>query len=373
MKLKPLGFFIVFVLALTFLACSSGKLRNQPTTSAAMNSASFWQAQGIDALYAGDYTSARKYLIEAYKQQPKNPRTLFYLGLTFELLDKDMLAFQIYSRFVNLPAGEYFRQLMRGRYHWMAARILENQYRTAATKPVNTYWEFVPGHVVVLPFYIQTDAEAWSGIGRALTQVITRDLEQISRLRVTADLEQRALFRALSLSENVPVNRAMVEKVQNAIGGGRVVVGSVSVRNGTMVQLRAAVIHPQSESLNFITRSGDITRFFHLQKELVLELIKQMDIRLTVQEREALHFYPTTSIEALRLFGLGLAAEDVGDYTTAEGYYQQAIAVDTGFFTAQHRLEYVRIMKLVSMPAPEVLHQLPAQKISAVVEMQPEG
>jgi len=165
----------------------------------------------------------------------------------------------------------------------------------------------------------------------------------------------------------------MVEKVQNAIGGGRVVVGSVSVRNGTMVQLRAAVIHPQSESLNFITRSGDITRFFHLQKELVLELIKQMDIRLTVQEREALHFYPTTSIEALRLFGLGLAAEDVGDYTTAEGYYQQAIAVDTGFFTAQHRLEYVRIMKLVSMPAPEVLHQLPAQKISAVVEMQPEG
>ena len=373
MKLNPMGFSFVSVLFLVFLACSSGGLRNRTGAPATVNHASSWQAQGIESLYNGDYTSARKYLIEAYKQQPKDPRTLFYLGLTFELLDKDMLAFQIYSRFVNLPAGEYFRQLMRGRYHWMAARILENQYRKAATKPVNTYWEFVPGHVVVLPFYIQTDAEAWNGIGRALTQVITRDLEQISRLRVTADLEQQALFRALSLSENIPVNRAVVEKVQNAIGGGRVVVGSIAFRNGAEVQLRAAVIHPQTESLEFVTRSGDITRFFQLQKQLVLALLKEMDIRLTVQEREALHFYPTASIEALRLFGLGLSAEDVGDYAAAEGYYQQAIAVDAGFSTAQHRLEYVRIMKLVSTPAPELLHQLPAQKISAAVEPHPEG
>ncbi len=320
--------------------------------------------QGMEALQSARYPEARQFFIEAYKLNPRNPKTLFYLGLTMEILGKPILAFQIYSRFVTFSTEEYFPRLMKGRYHWLARDILKKEYQEAARNPRVNQKESIPNRVVVLPFFVQDSNGIWQGLGRGITDLITRDLEQINRLHVVSGLEQQALYQALSLSENSPASRSVVGRVQRAVPGAMVIVGNVQNINGSRFVLRASVLKPNTKVFLVEKVEGDFSELFDLQKQLVFRLLKQLDVRLTIQEREHLRFIPTSMVEAFRLYGIGLTAEDNLNYATAIEYYNQAVALDNQFSIARDRLQYVKIMNIISGSPHDILPRLATTSLS---------
>ena len=319
-----------------------------------------WQ-QGIILLRQGDYRAARQMFIEAYKQNPQDGGTLFYLGLTLELLNQKALALPVYGRFVQLPKTDPFREVLRGRYHWLVRGILETQYREAAEE---TPEEIVPHRVVVLPFMLRHSAPEWQGLGRAFAALITEDLSQISRLQVVDGLQQQALFHAIGVTENITLSGALVHKIIQAAKSGQVIVGTVVARPEGRIAITATVVHHRKGILPVVSVQGDQSEWFKLQKQLVLHLLKALDVRLTIKERDHLQLLPTRQWGALLAFGRGLTYEDLGDYDLAAFYYEQAFTIDSHFQVARQRLQYAQTLHLVSGQAQQVVQTMQGHKLS---------
>ncbi len=339
---------------------STGPASGGTSTVAAINGNDYRQ-RAVALLQQGDYYGARQLLVEAYKHNPQNGATLFYLGLTLELLQKEALAFQVYARFVKLSANDPYRKFLQGRYHWLARGILSKQYRQAratTTEPV------IPNQVVVLPFMVRSQTQEWQGMGRALAELLTWDLGVINRLHVIDGLQQQALFQALSISETTTLSGQLVHRVQEAAKSGQVIVGAVVEKQPGEVALTATVVDYRKGILPVVSVQGKLSDFFKLQKQLTLNLLKALDIRLTIEEREQLRYTPTTQWMALLPFGLGLTHEDQGDYDLAVFYYEQALGLDGQFRLARQRLDYSRTLQVVSGEAYQVLQLMGEYKIS---------
>ena len=72
-----------------------------------------------------------------------------------------------------------------------------------------------------------------------------------------------------------------------------------------------------------------------MEKTTALSLYELLGIQLTVAERERVMQHPTDNIRALLAFGLGLEAEDRGDFQLAGQHYTDAVTLDPRFQSPQ--------------------------------------
>jgi hypothetical protein len=80
--------------------------------------------------------------------------------------------------------------------------------------------------------------------------------------------------------------------------------------------------------------NGDVNGIFEIEKEIVFAAIDQLGIRLTDEERKKIGITATHNFEAFKAFCSGLDQYDLGNYSSAVLYFQQAINFDPNFMLA---------------------------------------
>jgi hypothetical protein len=94
-----------------------------------------------------------------------------------------------------------------------------------------------------------------------------------------------------------------------------------------------------NQSPQFNTKNETLQNLFSLEKELVFNIIDDMGIELTPQQRQKIQFIPTQNMQAFMAYCMGLNKEDAGQFNEAAQYYQQAVQLDPGFKMANQKLE----------------------------------
>jgi hypothetical protein len=116
-------------------------------------------------------------------------------------------------------------------------------------------------------------------------------------------------------------------------------------------------------------------RIFQLEKDLVFEIINQMGISLTQEERDAIEIIPTENLLAFMAYCRGLDYEDRGLYNRAVEEYRTAVNLDPQFFPASVNLkrseslsfEHIGIRQLVSQYNAVSSGQAPPAQSQAAV------
>jgi tetratricopeptide (TPR) repeat protein len=85
-------------------------------------------------------------------------------------------------------------------------------------------------------------------------------------------------------------------------------------------------------------------QLFALEKRIALDLFDQLDVRLTVAERNAIEQRPTRSLAAFLAYSRGLSAEDEGRYDDASRFYRDAARIDPDFGAALQKDRDARAM-----------------------------
>ena len=281
---------------------------------------------------AGRLDEARDLLERALTQDASSGPATFFLGLTYEDLGNFTDARVVYTAYLD-QGNSALRDEIEARLPIMRRAELQ----ASITQALASEEAFTPDAraVAVFPFQYSGASPDYQPLSRALAAMLITDLSQTDRLTVVERLHVQLLLDEVALSQSEWVDPA------TAVQGGRVT-GAANVVQGVLggdadrITLDASVVDVRTDPTQApeLADESDATAIVDLEKRTAFAIYESLGIELTVAERERVSQRWTDNLQALLAFGLGLEAEDRGDYAAAAAEYRRAAQIDPSFSQA---------------------------------------
>lgn len=295
----------------------------------------------LGALYVlvGREERGQRLLVDAFEANENDPKTLFYLGLASERLDRLDQALRMYERYGDVDASSPYRAALQGRYDLVLRELARQQARQQVAQCLDQGQcsSASPSTVAVLPLVYQGGNERFAPIGRGLAELISIDLANVASLTVVERVRLQAVLDEIGRSQTGPFDPNAGPETGQLLGAGQVVNGAFTVQNEQRVTLRALLSSVDAGSQDLESGSAEINRLFELQRAIVRQTLEALGIGVTPEIDEQLETPPTQSFEAFLAFSRGLDAEDRRAYREAAGHYRRAQQIDPGFRVAAVR------------------------------------
>ena len=217
-----------------------------------------------------------------------------------------------------------------------------------------------PRTLAVLPIDIAGDS-VYQPLARGLAQIFVSDLAMLQQFTIVERIEVQALVDEMQLAETGRVNQATAARMGRMLQAGRMVQGAAAIPDEDDVQLNMAVVDNQGQVATPSARQGRLRDLMRMEKEIVIEIAGQLGYQLSEAEQRAILENGTQNLAAFLAYSNGLAAEDIGDFSAAAAYYQQAVRSDPGFQQARDQFR-------ANSAAPAVENATAAQVTTVSVE-----
>ncbi|TVP74484.1 MAG: hypothetical protein EA352_10730 [Gemmatimonadales bacterium] len=191
--------------------------------------------------------------------------------------------------------------------------------------------------VAVFPFVWEGAETEFTPLSRALAEMLVTDLGQVEGIQVLERLRIQMLLDEIALSDADRVDPATAVRSGRILGAGRIVQGRMG-GGEELISVLAGLVDATDETSVAEVDDGDaVAAFFDLQARIALGILQEMGIQVSDEDRERILLPPTTSLEALLLWGRALEAQDDGDFAGAAALFQAAAAEDPEFQDAADR------------------------------------
>jgi tetratricopeptide (TPR) repeat protein len=305
----------------------------------------------------GRSREGQRLLVDAYEADSDDPKTLFYLGLASERLDRLDQALQLYERYGDIDASSPYRAALQGRYDLVLRDLARRQARQQVAQCLERGQcsSASPSTVAVLPLVYQGGNERFAPIGRGLAELISIDLANVAALTVVERVRLQAVLDEIGRSQTGSFDPNVGPETGQLLGAGQVVNGAFTVQNDERVDLRALLSSVDSSSRDLESGSAEINRLFELQQAVVRQTLEALGVRVRPEVEERIQTPATQSFEAFLAFSRGLDAEDRRAYREAAGHYQRAQQIDPAFRVAAVRASQASALSQAStgvLPTP---------------------
>lgn len=294
-----------------------------------------WEKLGYAYLKANDPKNAITALEKsiALAPAPKQASMAYlYLGMAHLNLDDQtsaLRAWRVYDdrakplvkaevdRLITLVEIEESKKLAK------QALAQERSLAASTTKP-NSY--------AVFNFNVQGGDESLRSFQKALTAMTIADLAQIKGISVIERTRLQALIDEMKLGQSGAVDPSTAPQAGRLLGAENLVVGNLSDPSGKIGVTSTTASTTRGGVVGAFSLTEVKDKFYELQKQLVANIIKVNNITLDADTQKAvLSKYHTRSFKAVTLYGLGLDAQDRGDYKTSKNYFDLAAKEDPTF------------------------------------------
>ncbi len=209
----------------------------------------------------------------------------------------------------------------------------------------------VPSSKSVAVFYYQnlTGDASFNPLQKGLSVMLTTDLAKVKDLKVVERAQLQAILEEIELGTTGLVDTETVPRVGRLVGarflsGGEILKGSI-----TQLQVDPSLLDvPEQITINQASAEGDLNDLIAIEKEILFETIRLMDVALTPDQKAELEKPISASIPALMLLFKGIDASDHGNYTQAAELYEQALAKDPNLTPAKEALNEINTLELTS-------------------------
>ncbi|HEX7048897.1 MAG TPA: CsgG/HfaB family protein [Longimicrobiales bacterium] len=284
---------------------------------------------------------ARRLLERANSLRPDDPDAVFYLGLTYEDLERYDDAARFYRRYIAVGGSAPLKSRLEARLRLLehrrllaaVRRALADEAELAAAPPQ-------PSTVAVFPFLFAAADSTLRPLSRALAELLVTDLSQTDRLTVLERTRVQLLLDEMRLARTGVVDPATAARSGRLLGAGRIVQSRIE-GDETALRLEAAVVDvargTEDARVTPVTQEDALRDLFDMEKRLALDIYRTLGVELTVAERERVQRRPTENVRALLEFGLGLAEADEGRFAAAAAHFSRAAELDPAFELARAR------------------------------------
>jgi len=306
----------------------------------------------VDLLKRGETGLAQNY-IQSDSDLMKDPRVVFYMGMTLELSNEFHEALNVYKRYRLLSHASPYRQLLRGRYNRLSRKIIHEELRANLNKEERL--DNHPGQnvVAVLPLIYSGMPNKYGPLGTGLSEMIRIDLAKVQSIKVIERIRLWELLDKLKSKVFDQNNNARLGKLLRA---GVIVSGVYNVVDDTRIQMEVASVDLiNSNFSSTIVQEDLLANLYYLEKDFVFRLIDEMGIQLTSKEWREIQQIPTRNLDAFLTYSLGLEEENRRAFKNAVDYFRKALELDPNFNQAADKLEEMESLAFVGESLSDAL------------------
>ncbi len=312
---------------------------------------------GVLYYKSAEYQKALKLLTKADQLSPRNARTLCYLGLTYEALNKTVEALAVYSRDIQLPADTLSGKWLAGRQIYLQREQTKLQaLRQLKGRGNAGDFDFNKHGVLITPFNFHGADPQYSFLGRGMIEWVSHTLRQVPQLQLVEQIQVRTVTNELQK------RMAMLQTEQNFVrllgkifSAKTVLSGGFNVLNGRQIVFDVAYWDVTSDEIpHSHTYTGKLTELSSLKNELINGILKQAHIEIADHVYAQLISKRSPTLPAFIAFSAGVSKEDSGDYREALVFYEKALEIDPGIPAGKSKIDMLKKL-LLSREDPDRL------------------
>lgn len=317
---------------------ADGLARLQRARAARPNDAKVVRALGLAFYKNQRYDSARVYLRQSTRLDPRDGTAALYLGLASERMNDITGAKAAYQTYQQYGRTSRVRRQLEGRLAALTRLELQMAAKAAVAEEQRLVTQAgSPRTVAVMPLRFVGRDSTLKPLERGLAELITIDLARSSQLTVVERVRIQALLDELALQAAGGTDSATNVRAGKIIQAGRIVSGQI-LQNEQRLRVDAAIVNTLTSGLaGGAANENTIEQLFAIQKAIVLQLFDSLGVRLTTAERIAIEQRPTRSMQAFLAYSRGLEFQDQGRYNDAARFFGEAVRIDPSFGMAAQK------------------------------------
>ncbi len=300
-----------------------------------------WRDMGVAYFKQGEDAAALEALNKAYALDGEDGVTIFYLGAIHEQRGDYPQAISYYRQYTALARLSKMRRQIAGRLEWLTRKQMEKEARQAIANERNIDVASIPENTIaVLYFRNMGQNRGLDPLQKGIADMIITDLSKVQDLKVIERVRMQKLMEEMGLGKTGLIDIKTAPRIGRLLGVSTLVNGTFIELDESTMRLDAGIIATRSGELEFSREVvGELEKIFRMEKDLVFNLVDQLGITLTDDERESILVIPTESLLAFVTYSEGLSLEDLGNFEGAHASYEAALAIDPGFALAGARIQ----------------------------------
>ena len=299
---------------------------------------------GIALAETQNFKNAALILEKALQRLPQDGLTRLYLGMAYEKTGRLDDAIKLYRGYA---ADDYRREIETRLDQTIQAKLRLEARQALANERALGPRQLPEKSIAVLNFRNLGGNAGFDPLTKGLADMVITDLSQVKALTVIERSRMQALMEEMGLGQSGLVDEQTAPRVGQLLGVKKVLQGSFLDLAGGRLRLDANLADAAARaSLPIGETSGELARFFRLEKNLVFKVIDELDIQLTEAEEKAILTIPTENLLAFLAYGRGLEARDRGDLAGAQKEFQEAVKIDPKFDNAKTQLQHSTTQKI---------------------------
>ena len=179
-------------------------------------------------------------------------------------------------------------------------------------------------------------------VTKGLADFFENDFSKISSLKVVERDKIDYILKEIQLSQSGMVSSSTAIQVGKLLGAQLMVFGSVTQIDDKTAKMLIKVVNVEtSEIIASVDKEGK-PDLFKMEKEMVPELAKKLDLTINPQTKALLDENGTESADAATLYSKGLYYMDQYDYKKAYEFFKSAYEKDKNFAEAKRKMDIYR-------------------------------
>ncbi|NOZ61125.1 MAG: hypothetical protein GXO74_05545 [Calditrichaeota bacterium] len=315
---------------------------------------------GIITFELKKYPLARKFLTKAYKFNPNDGKTLYFLGMTLEAQNQLGIALKVYKKYRALSKVSGYRYQLESRYQWVSRELIRQQMKKLlAQESQLSASRISPVAIAIFPFSYFGRDKKYAALGKGISEMMITDISQVKGLHPVERVRLQALMDEIGLGQSGMVKEDSAPRLGKLLGAGKIVAGSFDILSRKKVQFNAAFWDVLKNKFPPPTVQKDaLNNIFRIEKDLVFSLLDDIGILVTPEEKAKIQQIPTKNFQAFLAYSQGLEMEDAGNFGKAAQFFQKAIRLDPGFGKAKQKQSKAKMLQVAAKGLSPVKKQL---------------
>ncbi len=297
-----------------------------------------WRELGVAYYEKGDLPKAEDALKQANGMNP-DARTNLYLGLIYERQEMIDQAIAAYGMALSSDPGGKTGNMIRARLDQLIAKQMRGEIDQALRNEDAIDVAQIPENTVAVVDFDGTHlSPEMAPLAKGFAEFTAIDLAKVKSLRVIDRLKIDMILDELQLSASGAVDPTSAPRMGKLLGSQHLVGGAVMDLGESGVRLDGVIVKTDDSTSTMTAPSeGNISEIFAVQKAFVFDVLENLGIDLTVDERDAISEVPTESYLAFLAYSRGLDYESRGFHRDAQASFQQAVQQDQNFGAAEDK------------------------------------
>lgn len=270
-----------------------------------------------------------------------NSSALFYAGMNLEMLNKQSLAKKVYRFYTALSRFDPYYKLIKAKFNKLLQDEIEKRAQMAIKMENSISLDQIDHNTIAVLYFLNiVDDPEWNSLSKGLAEMIITDLSQVKSLKVLERIYLQKLIEEMQLGMSGLTDETTVPRMGRLMKSKNLINGAFTIKADQNLTITSNLLDVTSGS-NVQTKkfSGELNNIFEIEKEIVFATIDQLGIQLTNEERRNIGIYATRNFDAFKAFCRGIDQYDLGEYSTAMLYFQEALKLDPNFTLAQNMFD----------------------------------